>query len=121
PGDDHFSRYIVPLRLHIAGGAGALLAGPWQFCEKLRGRFQPAPLVGALVLVGSRAWSNRRVRDGCGFRARTTHSPWLRNVGRIVVFHWPASLSDGAARKHPSVPPVDDPQLRVDPCGGHAP
>ncbi|PYT80124.1 MAG: hypothetical protein DMG40_13400 [Acidobacteria bacterium] len=38
PGDDHFSRYIFPLRLHIAGGMGALLAGPWQFYEKLRVR-----------------------------------------------------------------------------------
>ena len=38
PGDDHFSRYIFPLRLHIAGGMGALLAGPWQFSEKLRTR-----------------------------------------------------------------------------------
>ena len=36
PNDDHFSRYILPLRLHIAGGMGALLAGPWQFSEKLR-------------------------------------------------------------------------------------
>jgi uncharacterized membrane protein len=38
PSDDHFSRYIAPLRLHIAGGMGALLAGPWQFSEKLRAR-----------------------------------------------------------------------------------
>ena len=38
PGDQHFSRYIFPLRLHIAGGMGALLAGPWQFSEKLRAR-----------------------------------------------------------------------------------
>lgn len=38
PRDDHFSRYILPLRLHIAGGMGALLAGPWQFSEKLRAR-----------------------------------------------------------------------------------
>lgn len=38
PGDDHFSRYILPLRLHIAGGIGALLAGPWQFSDKLRAR-----------------------------------------------------------------------------------
>jgi uncharacterized membrane protein len=36
--DAHFSRYIIPLRLHIAGGMGALLAGPWQFSEKLRAR-----------------------------------------------------------------------------------
>ena len=38
PGDEHFARYIVPLRLHIAGGIGALLAGPWQFSQKLRAR-----------------------------------------------------------------------------------
>ena len=38
PGDRHFSRYIFPLRLHIAGGLGALLAGPWQFSGKLRAR-----------------------------------------------------------------------------------
>ena len=38
PHDNHFSRYIVPLRLHIAGGMGALLSGPWQFSEKLRTR-----------------------------------------------------------------------------------
>jgi uncharacterized membrane protein len=37
-GDEHFSRFIVPLRLHIAGGMGAILAGPWQFSEKLRTR-----------------------------------------------------------------------------------
>jgi uncharacterized membrane protein len=38
PGDDHFSRYIFLLRIHIAGGIGALLAGPWQFSQKLRTR-----------------------------------------------------------------------------------
>jgi hypothetical protein len=26
PGNPHFARYILPLRLHIAGGMGALLA-----------------------------------------------------------------------------------------------
>ena len=31
PGDAHFAHYILLLRLHIAGGIGALLAGPWQF------------------------------------------------------------------------------------------
>jgi uncharacterized membrane protein len=39
PDDRHFARYIFPLRLHIAGGMGALLAGPWQFSGKLRLRF----------------------------------------------------------------------------------
>jgi uncharacterized membrane protein len=38
PNEDHFSRYLLPLRLHIAGGMGALPAGPWQFSEKLRTR-----------------------------------------------------------------------------------
>lgn len=38
PGNPHFARYILPLRLHIAGGMGALLAGPWQFSQKLRAR-----------------------------------------------------------------------------------
>jgi uncharacterized membrane protein len=38
PRDDHFGRYIFTLRLHIAGGMGALLAGPWQFSRKLRAR-----------------------------------------------------------------------------------
>ncbi len=38
PGDKHFARYIRPLRLHIAGGMGALLTGPWQFSSKLRAK-----------------------------------------------------------------------------------
>ena len=38
PGNAHFARYIALLRLHIAGGIGALLLGPWQFYEKLRAR-----------------------------------------------------------------------------------
>jgi uncharacterized membrane protein len=38
PGDAHFSRYILLLRLHIAGGIGAVLAGPWQFSQRLRTR-----------------------------------------------------------------------------------
>jgi len=38
PGDSHFAHYILPLRLHIAGGIGALLAGPWQFSARLRTR-----------------------------------------------------------------------------------
>ena len=36
--DPHFARYLLPLRFHVAGGIGALLAGPWQFSEKLRTR-----------------------------------------------------------------------------------
>jgi hypothetical protein len=33
PGDAHFSRHIQLLRVHIAAGIGALLAGPWQFSK----------------------------------------------------------------------------------------
>ncbi len=36
--DPHFARYLLPLRFHIAGGIGALLAGPWQFSNRLRAR-----------------------------------------------------------------------------------
>lgn len=38
PRDVHFARYIGLLRLHIAGGIGALLVCPWQFSQKLRAR-----------------------------------------------------------------------------------
>jgi uncharacterized membrane protein len=38
PTDPHFSHYIFPLRLHITGGIGVLIAGPWQFSGKLRAR-----------------------------------------------------------------------------------
>lgn len=38
PPSDHFAHYLLRLRLHIAGGMGALLAGPWQFSERLRTR-----------------------------------------------------------------------------------
>ena len=53
PNDNHFSRYLLPLRLHIAGGMGALLAGPWQFSEKLRTRAKLAPVAGAFLPAGS--------------------------------------------------------------------
>lgn len=36
--DPHFAFYLLPLRFHIAGGIGALLAGPWQFSDRLRTR-----------------------------------------------------------------------------------
>lgn len=36
--DPHFARYLTLLQLHIAGGMGALLAGPWQFSRRLRAR-----------------------------------------------------------------------------------
>jgi len=36
--DDHFRRHLLLLQFHIAGGIGALLAGPWQFSQRLRAR-----------------------------------------------------------------------------------
>jgi uncharacterized membrane protein len=38
PGTAHSSGYILALRVHIAGGVGALLTGPWQFSDRLRAR-----------------------------------------------------------------------------------
>ena len=46
---------------------------------------------------------------------------WLRHLGRALVVQWHASLSNGATRKYRVTPPLDDPQLRVDPCGRHSP
>jgi uncharacterized membrane protein len=58
PADDHFARYLVALRVHIAGGMGAMLAGPWQFSARLRARYLPVHrMLGRVyvvsVLVGS--------------------------------------------------------------------
>ena len=64
PRDAHFSRYILPLRLHIAGGMGALLAGPWQFSQKLRARTEPAPLARPHLFSGGRARLDCRLRRG---------------------------------------------------------
>lgn len=36
--DGHFAKYLSMLRLHIIGGMGALLTGPWQFSPRLRSR-----------------------------------------------------------------------------------
>src|SRR6267378_4200925 len=76
PGDAHFSHYIQLLRLHIAGGIGAVLAGPWQFSQRLRtrnlnlhrwmGRFYLLEV--ALGSIGG---------FGGGFRGRPAHAPRL--------------------------------------------
>jgi predicted membrane protein DUF2306 len=81
PGDKHFSQYIFPLRLHIAGGMGALLAGPWQFSEKLRAR--------ALNL---HRWLGRfyllevALRSIAGFAMATVS--WLCWVPNLLVAEW---------------------------------
>jgi hypothetical protein len=122
PGDEHFSRYILPLRLHIAGGIGALLTGPWQFSEKLRARaLNLHRWLGRFYLLGSCCWVSRGFRYGNCFRAGLGYSPGLRNAGRSVVFYGPASVPDGASRTHRGAPPVDDPQLRADSSRGDAP
>lgn len=38
PHDDHFALHLPLLRLHIIGGMGAILTGPWQFSPRLRAR-----------------------------------------------------------------------------------
>jgi Predicted membrane protein (DUF2306) len=121
PSDAHFSRYILPLRLHIAGGIGALLTGPWQFSEKLRAR--------ALNL---HRWLGRfyllEVALGsiAGFAMATvSEQGWPTHLGFGILavlwfFYGPASVPDGAKRRHRGAPPVDDPQLRADSSSGDA-
>lgn len=89
PNDDHFSRYLLPLRLHLAGGMGALLAGPWQFSDKLRtralnfhrslGRFYLlevalGSIAGFVMATVSeprpRTWGSATARFGVGTRSR---------------------------------------------------
>jgi hypothetical protein len=67
PDNEHFARYILPLRLHIAGGMGALLAGPWQFSERLTARalnLHPAAakFYGRLWDLQARGWRLGLVR-----------------------------------------------------------
>jgi len=91
PSDEHFSRYILPLRLHIAGGIGALLTGPWQFSEKLRARaLHLHRWLGRFYLLEVALGSVAGFRYGNGFRAGLGYSPGLRNAGRSVVFYGPA-------------------------------
>jgi hypothetical protein len=80
-----------------------------------------APLAGAVLLAGSCSWVSRGFRYGNGFRAGLGYSPGLWNAGRSVVFYRPASVPDGASRKHRGASPVDDPQLRADSSRGDAP
>ena len=62
PDDDRFSRYIVPLRLHITKH-GCTSSRPVAVLRKAAGaRDEPATLVGALLLVGSRARIARHAR-----------------------------------------------------------
>jgi len=122
PSDEHFSRYILPLRLHIAGGIGALLTGPWQFSEKLRAR--------ALHL---HRWLGRfyllevALGSVAGFvMATVSEQGWATHLGFGMLavlwfFTGLQSVPDGASRKHRGAPPLDDPQLRADSGRGDAP
>ena len=84
PGDAHFSRYIHLLRVHIAGGIGALLAGPWQFSQKLRtrnlnlhrwmGRFYLLEVaVGSIAGFGMALVSEEGLPTHLGFDAAVDH------------------------------------------------
>lgn len=120
PNDDHFSRYLLPLRLHIAGGMGALLAGPWQFSDKLRTRAQLSSLAGAFLLAGSGPRIHCGLCYGHGFRTGPAHALGVRHARLFVVFHGPRSLPHGSAWEHLRRSPMDDSQFRFDPCRGHA-
>jgi hypothetical protein len=120
PGNEHFARYIFPLRLHIAGGIGALLAGPWQFSEKLRaralnlhrwlGRFYLLEVaLGSIAGFAMALVSEQGLPTHLGFGI----------LANIMVRHRSAGVPAGAPRKHRSAPPVDDSKLRPEPCRRH--
>jgi Predicted membrane protein (DUF2306) len=119
PSDEHFSRYILPLRLHIAGGVGALLTGPLQFSEKLRAR--------ALNL---HRWLGRfyllEVALGsiAGFAMATVSErgwPTHLGFGMLAVLWFTGLRANRMVRgEHRGAPPVDDPQLRADFSSGDA-
>ena len=100
PRDEHFARYIVPLRLHIAGGMGALLAGPWQFSQRLRARAESASLAWPILFARSRARLDRGLRLSPGIERRPRHTFGIRNSGRVVVCDRSASLPHSAPGKH---------------------
>lgn len=113
PATGHFAQYILPLRLHIAGGMRALLAGPWQFSERLRtralnvhrwlGRFYLLS-----VALGSIAGMAMAVvsMEGLGDSSRIWHS-------RLALVHdRAASLSHDPARRNRKASALDDSKLR---------
>jgi hypothetical protein len=55
-----------------------------------------------------------------GGPARKSIKQSVQINGGALVLEWHASLLNGAAREYRVTPPLDDPQLRVDPCGGDA-
>jgi uncharacterized membrane protein len=121
PNDPHFAHYIFPLRLHIAGGMGALLAGPWQFSQKLRaralnlhrwlGRFYLLEVaLGSLAGLWMATVSLQGLPTHFGF-------------GILAVLWFFTGLQAyrmARLGKHRSPPPVDDPQFRSHSRCGHA-
>jgi Predicted membrane protein (DUF2306) len=116
PNEDHFSRYLLPLRLHIAGGMGALPAGPWQFSEKLRTRaLNWHRWLGRFYLLEVALGSIAGLVMAMVSEQGPAHALGVRHVGLIVVFRRPRSLPHGSARKHRRASPMDDSQFRFDP------
>jgi hypothetical protein len=76
--DEHFARYLLPLRFHVAGGIGALLTGPWQFSEKLRRRkLNLHRWLGRFYLTEVGLGSICETAPVVRFYGRTAHSFWI--------------------------------------------
>jgi hypothetical protein len=97
PSDEHFARYIVPLRFHIAGGMGALLAGPWQFSEGLRNRaLEFHRWIGRFYLLSVTLGSIAGFVMGDGFNGGPSHPSRIWHTGRSLVCHCSAGLPERA-------------------------
>jgi hypothetical protein len=97
PSDEHFARYIVPLRFHIAGGMGALLAGPWQFSEGLRNRaLEFHRWIGRFYLLSVTLGSIAGFVMGDGFNGWPSHPSRIWHTGRSLVCHCSAGLPERA-------------------------
>ena len=93
PRDGHFSGYVLPLRLHIAGGMGALLAGPWQFSKNLRARaLNLHRWLGRFYLMEVALGSIAGFTMATVSEEGLAHSPRVRRPGHFVVFYRIASL-----------------------------
>jgi len=97
PSDEHFARYIVPLRFHIAGGVGALLAGPWQFSERAsESSAGVAPLDWTFLLAVRHPRLNCGIRYGDGINGGPADPSWIWHTGRSLVCHCSAGLPERA-------------------------
>ncbi|GAC1633100.1 MAG: hypothetical protein NVS9B14_07240 [Candidatus Acidiferrum sp.] len=119
--DEHFGRYIVPLRFHIAGGIGALLVGPWQFSEGLRrkalnfhrwlGRFYLLEVaLGSVAGLAMATVSEAGIAAHLGFGA-------VAILWFLTGLQAYRSIRRGDNR---GPPPLDDPELCTDARRGNA-